>query len=92
MIQSFRHRGLRRFFETGSPAGIPAAHARRIAAMLVQLNEADQPSDLNMPGWKLHPLKGEKAGRWAVSVNANMRLTFAFDGKNAVDIDLEDYH
>ena len=92
VVLSFKHRGLHRFFETKSAAGIPAAQSKRIAAMLAQLQEAEQPSDMNFPGWKLHPLKGFKPVRWSVWVSGNVRLTFAFDGRHVVDVDLEDYH
>ena len=93
MIKSFRHKGIRRFFETGSVAGIQAAHAQRLRRQLRQLNDARGPQDMNIPGWRLHPLKGgEFRGHWSVWVSGNWRLTFAFDGENAVLIDYQDYH
>lgn len=91
MIGSFRHKGLRRFFEAGSKAGIRAAHAARLRTMLTRLDSARGPHDMNASGWNLHPLKGNLAGHWAVWVDANWRLTFAFDGEDAVLVDYRDY-
>jgi proteic killer suppression protein len=92
MIRTFRHKGLRLFFGFGSKAGIPAAHAPRLARILARLNDARSPDDVNVPGWKLHPLKSDAAGRWAVWVTGNWRLTFALRDGDACDVDLEDYH
>lgn len=93
MIRSFRHKGLQRFFEKGSTVGIQAGHAPRIARQLRQLNDARAPQDMNMPGWRLHPLKGrELKGHWSVWVNGNWRLTFAFEGEDAILVDYQDYH
>jgi len=93
MIKSFRHKGLKAFFETGSNAGIQPAHAPRLARMLTRLNEASDAQGMNLPGWKLHPLKGrDLKGHYAVSVSGNWRLTFKFDGVDAVLVDYQDYH
>jgi proteic killer suppression protein len=92
MIKSFRHRGIEAFFTTGSKAGIQPHHAARLARQLKQLDRARQPEDMNVPGWKLHPLGHDLAGHWSVWVNGNWRLTFAFDGENAVLVDYQDYH
>jgi proteic killer suppression protein len=92
VIKSFRHKGVKRFFLTGSTAGIRAAHAGKLARQLQRLDVARSPQDMNVPGWKLHGLKGNLAGRWSVSVSGNWRLTFAFDGEDAVLIDYQDYH
>ena len=92
MIRSFRHKGLRRFFETGSKAGIQAAHATRLRIMLTRLDSTQRPQDMNASGWKLHPLKGGLVGHWAVWVDANWRLTFAFDNEDVVLVDYRDYH
>lgn len=93
MIKSFKHRGLQRFFEKGSKAGILAAHAPKLARQLRQLNDAVGPEDMDMPGWDLHPLKGhDLKGHWAVSVNGNWRLTFMFDGQDAIQVDYQGYH
>jgi toxin HigB-1 len=92
MIQSFRHKGLAKFFATGSRAGIQAVHADRLRLILAALNAAAVPSDMGLPGLKLHPLKGARSGIWSVNVSGNWRVTFRFSGKDAVDIDYEDYH
>ena len=92
MIRGFRHKGLRRFFETGSKSGIQAQHVDRLRLVLAQLNAATAPGDMNLPGLGLHPLKGERKGTWAVSVSGNWRITFQFVGKDAEDVDYEDYH
>ena len=92
MIQSFRHKGLAKFFATGSRAGIQAAHADRLGLILATLNAAVAPGDMGLPGLKLHPLKGTRSGTWSVSVSGNWRVTFRLSGKDAVDVDFEDYH
>ena len=92
MIKSFRHKGLRRFYETGSTAGIQASHAKRLRLQLAALDSAQSIEDMNVPGYALHPLKGELRGRWAVSVSGNWRLTFEFKDGNAYVLDYEDYH
>lgn len=92
MIRSFRHKGLAKFFATGSRAGIQAAHAERLGLILAALNAAIAPRDMGLPGLRLHPLKGGRSGSWSVSVSGNWRITFRFRGKDAVDVDYEDYH
>jgi proteic killer suppression protein len=92
VIKSFRHAGLEKFFITGSKAGIQPEHAKRLERQLLALNRAIQPSAMNVPGWQLHPLKGERAGQWAVKVNGNWRIIFAFEGPDAVLVDYLDYH
>lgn len=92
MIKSFRHKGLKDFFETGSLAGIQAKHATRIEVQLTTLNLADRPDEMNVAGWNLHPLKGELKGLWAVKVNGNWRITFGFEGTDAILVDYQDYH
>ena len=92
MIQSFRHKGLAKFFATGSRAGIQGAHAARLQLILATLNAAVAPGDMGLPGLKLHPLKGTRSGTWSVSVSGNWRVTFRFSGKDAVGVDYEDYH
>ena len=92
MIKSFRHKGIARFFETGSKAGVQAAHAPRLARQLERLNRAKFPEDMNVPGWKLHPLGHDLANHWAVSVSGNWRLTFTFEGEDVVLVDYQDYH
>jgi proteic killer suppression protein len=92
MIRSFRHKGIERFFLTGSKAGIQASHATRLNQQLTVLNAASKPEDMRIPGWHLHLLKGNLAGYWAVSVNGNWRLTFMFEGEDAILVDYQDYH
>ncbi|WP_350295698.1 type II toxin-antitoxin system RelE/ParE family toxin [Limnohabitans sp. Rim8] len=92
MIKSFRHKGLQRFFQNGSKAGIQAAHAARLRLQLAALGQAIKPEDLSALAWALHPLKGELKGHWAVTVNGNWLLVFKFDGTDAVLVDYRDYH
>jgi proteic killer suppression protein len=92
VIRSFRHKGLERLFTASTARGIPTAHLPRIERMLDRLDAAVRPDDMSVPGWRFHPLRGARKGRWAVAVSGNLRLTFAFDGEDAVDVDLEDYH
>lgn len=92
MIKSFRHRGIERFFKKGTKAGIQAKHAEKLRVQLFALDNAMRPQDMNAPGWRLHPLKGELAGYWSVDVSGNWRLTFAFQGEDAILVDYQDYH
>jgi toxin HigB-1 len=92
VIQSFRHRGLERFFQSGVKSGIRPDHADRLKLVLGRLAAATVPRDVDLPGLRLHPLKGKLKGRWSVSISGNWRVTFAFSGKDIVDVDYEDYH
>jgi len=92
VIKSFKHAGLEKFFRKGSKAGIQPSHANKLRLQLGALNNAMQASDMGAPGWDLHPLKGELAGHWAISVNGNWRLTFVFEGQDATIVDYRDYH
>lgn len=92
MIKSFKHKGLERFFETGDKSGIQAHHANRLQEQLTALNIATCPQNMNVPKWKLHKLSGSLKEHYAVTVNANWRLTFTFNGKNAKIVDYQDYH
>lgn len=92
MIKSFAHKGLERFFRAGSTAGIQAMHAARLRLILAQLNQARVVSDMNIPTLRLHPLKGDKKGLWAVTVQANWRITFRFVDGDAEIVNYEDYH
>jgi toxin HigB-1 len=92
MIKSFRHKGIQLFFETGSKAGIQPNHAARLRSQLTRLDAAICPNDMNASGWKLHRLTGELAEHWAITVNGNWRLTFSFEGQDAVLVDYQDYH
>lgn len=92
MIRSFRHKGLKRFFETGSKAGIQAAHAAKLRLQLAAIDQAVRPEDLLAPSWELHPLKGELKRHWALTVNGHWRVVFTFEGQDAVLVDYRDYH
>lgn len=92
MIKTFRHKGLQRFFETGSKAGIQVAHAARLRLQLAALDQAIRPEDLSAASWGLHPLKGELNGHCAFTVNGNWRMIFAFEGGDAILVDYLDYH
>jgi proteic killer suppression protein len=92
MIKSFRHAGIERFFLTGSKAGIQPAHADKLSLQLYALDGAKSPADLQTPGWRLHPLKGNLEGHWSMRVNGNWRLTFCFEGEDAILINYQDYH
>ena len=92
MIRSFRHKRLQRFFVKGSKSGVQAAHSQRLRLILGRLHAATSPQDMDLPGLHLHQLKGMSRGRWSVRVSGNWRLTFKFDGPDAVEVDYEDYH
>lgn len=92
MIRSFRHRGIERFFRTGSKAGIQPKHVKKLQLQLFALDNARAPSDMNAPGWNLHRLFGSLEGHWAISVSGHWRLTFTFDGEDAILVDYQDYH
>ena len=92
MIRSFRHKGVERYFLEGTRAGSQATHAAKLARQLQRLDVARRPQDMNIPGWRLHPLKGEFKGHWSVRVSGNWRLTFTFEGDDAVLVDYQDYH
>ncbi|HES76072.1 MAG TPA: Killer protein [bacterium] len=92
MIQSFRHKGLRKFYETGSSAGIQPQHAPRLRVMLTSLDTALSIEDMDIPGFRLHALKGSENGRWSIWVNGNWRMTFEFREGHAYILDYEDYH
>jgi proteic killer suppression protein len=92
MIKSFKHKGLKRFFETGTTAGIQTQHTSKLRRQLVTLNRASQPHDMNLPGWMLHELSGKHAGHWSVRVNGNWRLTFVFEDGDAILVNYQDYH
>lgn len=92
MIKSFRHKGLRKFFETGTSAGVQARHARRLRLQLAALDTADVIEDMAIPGFRLHALRGAMQGRWSISVSGNWRITFEFRDGNAYVLDYEDYH
>jgi proteic killer suppression protein len=92
VIKSFRHKGLKRLFETSERRGVAPDLADRLRRQLDVLNRARSTRDLNLPGYRLHQLKGNRAGTWSVTVSGNWRVTFTFEGEDAFDVDLEDYH
>jgi proteic killer suppression protein len=92
MIKSFRHSGIEKFFATGSKAGIQPAHAAKLANQLFLLNRAKSASDMDLPTFNLHPWTGNLKNHWSVKVNGNWRLTFTFEGENAILVDYQDYH
>jgi proteic killer suppression protein len=92
VIKHFKHRGLERFFLRGTRAGIQSTHADRIRLILGRLHASRSPVDMNLPGLHLHELKGKRRGTWAVRVSGNWRITFRFEGEDALDVDYEDYH
>jgi len=92
MITSFKHKGLELFFTKGSYKGIPAQYGARIERMLDRLDASKQANDMDLPGYRFHALRGERKAEFAVSVTGNWRVTFEFDGENAIHVNLEDYH
>ena len=92
VIKSFRHKGLERFFRTGSKAGIQSKHAEKLRLQLFALDNARQPTDMNAPGWRLHRLSGSLRDHWSVVVSGNWRLTFKFERYDAILVDYQDYH
>ena len=92
MIKSFRHKGLKRFYETGKRSGIQPKHAKRLRFQLAALDTAQMIEDMDVPGFRLHPLKGRAKRRWSIWVSGNWRLTFEFEEGNVHILDYEDYH
>ncbi len=90
MIKSFNHKGLEKFFKTGSTKGIQAIHANKISRILTVLNSMSELNDLNSPAYRLHPLTGDLKGLWAVTVQANWRITFKFENENVYIVDYKD--
>ena len=92
MITSFKHRGLKRLYERGDRSGIRPDLLDMVEDILARLDEADTPQALNLPGYRLHPLKGDLKGFWSVTVRANWRIIFRFQDADAFDVELIDYH
>jgi proteic killer suppression protein len=92
MIKGFAHKGLEQFFTTGSKAGIQPKHATKLRLILAQLHQAQTLEDLSAPALGLHSLRGNRQGQWAVTVQANWRITFKFEDGNADAVNYEDYH
>ena len=92
MIKSFRHAGLEKFYRTDSKAGIQPEHATKLRRQLTLLDASTSPKDMNVPGWQLHALKGKLKDHWSVRVSGNWRITFRFEGEDAILVDYQDYH
>jgi proteic killer suppression protein len=92
MIKGFRHKGLQLLFETGARRRLNPELVDKIERVLARLDDADQVMDMALPGFRLHELKGQRAGTWAVTISGNWRLVFRFEDGHAIDIDLVDYH
>lgn len=92
MIKSFKHKGLEKFYRTGSTSGIQATHAKRLRLILSNLDQAEIADDMDLPGLRLHELSGSRKGTWSVTVNGNWRITFRFNGHDAEIVSYEDYH
>jgi proteic killer suppression protein len=92
MIRGFKHKGLERLFERGDRSRVRADLVHKIENILATLDSAESPQGLNLPGYRLHPLKGDRKGFWSVTVRANWRIIFRFENGNAFDVDLVDYH
>lgn len=92
MIKSFLHKGLQTFFVSGSKTGIQPVHAKRLRLQLALLDSAKTAKDMDLPGWRMHLLKGGLKGHWAVLVDRNWRMTFTFENGHAVLVDYLDYH
>jgi proteic killer suppression protein len=92
MIKRFRHKGLEALFRTGGTKGVNARLAAKLRRALFRLNDGPLPEAMDLPGFRLHRLKGDRDGVWSVSITGNYRLTFEMDGEDATNVDLEDYH
>ena len=92
MIKSFRHKGLEKFYRTGVTSGIQPLHAQKLRIQLVALDTATVIQDIDLPGFRLHQLKGKERGSWAIDVNKNWRLTFNFIEGDVYILNYEDYH
>ncbi len=92
MIKSIRHRGLRRLYESDDPRGVIFEHAEKLRDILARLDAAEIVADIDLPGFRLHPLKGSRRGNWAVTFRASWRAVFRFDAGSIRDVDLIDYH
>lgn len=92
MIKNFKHKGLKNLYKTGSQKGVKPEHTKRLRIILARLDASQNPEDMNLPGLRLHPLKGDLKGFWSVDVSGNWRVFFRFENNNAVDVDYNDYH
>lgn len=92
MIRRFKHSGLERLFRTGDKSGVNPSFVSKLRRMLAVLDKAKRPSDMDLPGWRLHPRKGDRKGEWTVDVSGNWRLVFEFDNEEVVGVNLRDDH
>ena len=92
MIKSFKHKGLKKFYENGNTSGIQPAHKQKLRMRLTALDTATEINDMDLPGFRLHQLKGLKQGLWAIDVSKNWRITFEFKDGDAFIVNYEDYH
>ena len=92
MIRRIRPGGLRRLYEDGTKRGVNASHVAKLRVILAALDAAEAPADMDLAGWRLHPLKGARKGHWSVWVSGNWRVTFRFEGNNTTEVNYEDYH
>jgi len=92
VIRTFRSKSLETFFTTGKAGSLPVRNAKRIARILRALDVAEEATDMNIPGYGFHALKGSRKGQFAVTVSGNWRITFRFRNGEAVDVNIEDYH
>ena len=92
MIKSFKHKGLEKFYESGSAKGIQANHVKKLRMQLAAMDTAQSTDDIDIPGYRLHQLTGDRKGIWTITVNANWRLTFEFEEGNVYILNYEDYH
>ena len=92
MIVGFRHKGLKLLYEKGDRRRVPSEKVGKVERILARLDEATEPANMDLPGFRLHPLKGDLAGYWSVNVSGNWRIVFRFEGVHACDVDLIDYH
>jgi toxin HigB-1 len=92
LIKSFKHKGLERFYKSGSTSGIQTSHAKKLRMQLAALDSAQTINDIDIPGYRLHPLKGFRSSFWSIRVNGNWRLTFEYTSGNIYILNYEDYH
>lgn len=92
MIKSFKHKSLKQFFEKGDCSGIQSKHEQKLRLQLAALDTAHVIEDMNLPGYRLHKLKGERKNCWSITVNGNWRITFEFDSGDVYIVNYEDYH
>lgn len=92
MIQSFKHKGVEKFFFLGSTVGIQSVHRAKLRLQLAMLEAAEVVQDMDKPGWRLHKMKGKRAEIWVIEISGNWRLTFKFKDRHAHEVNYEDYH